>query len=44
MRIASAVGGIPEVVEHGETGLLVQIEAGSATDVEPPLNRNDSEV
>jgi starch synthase len=33
--VASAVGGIPEVVEHGETGLLVVPEAGSATDVEP---------
>ncbi|MEJ2185845.1 MAG: glycogen synthase [Gemmatimonadota bacterium] len=33
--VASAVGGIPEVVAHGETGLLVPIEATSATDVEP---------
>lgn len=33
--VASAVGGIPEVVEHGETGLLVAPEAVSATDVEP---------
>jgi alpha-maltose-1-phosphate synthase len=33
--VASAVGGIPEVVEHGETGLLVKIDARSATDVEP---------
>jgi glycogen synthase len=33
--VASAVGGIPEVVEHGETGLLVVPEATSATDVEP---------
>jgi glycogen synthase len=33
--VASAVGGIPEVVEHGETGLLVAPEAISATDVEP---------
>jgi glycogen synthase len=33
--VASAVGGIPEVVEHGETGLLVVPEAISATDVEP---------
>ena len=33
--VASAVGGIPEVVDHGETGLLVPPEAVSATDVEP---------
>jgi alpha-maltose-1-phosphate synthase len=33
--VASAVGGIPEVVEHGDTGLLVVPEAASATDVEP---------
>ena len=33
--VASAVGGIPEVVDHGETGLLVTPEAISATDVEP---------
>jgi glycogen synthase len=33
--VASAVGGIPEVVEHGETGLLVVPEAASATEVEP---------
>jgi starch synthase len=33
--VASAVGGIPEVVEHGETGLLVAPEPISATDVEP---------
>jgi alpha-maltose-1-phosphate synthase len=33
--VASSVGGIPEVVEHGETGLLVPPEAVSATDVEP---------
>jgi alpha-maltose-1-phosphate synthase len=33
--VASAVGGIPEVVDHGETGLLVAPEAVSATEVEP---------
>jgi glycogen synthase len=33
--VASAVGGIPEVVEHGETGLLVTPEAISPTDVAP---------
>ncbi len=33
--VASAVGGIPEVVDHGETGLLVVPEATSAMDVEP---------
>lgn len=33
--VASAVGGIPEVVDHGETGLLVVPEAKSASDVEP---------
>jgi glycogen synthase len=33
--VAAAVGGIPEVVEPGETGLLVPIEAISATNVEP---------
>ncbi len=33
--VASAVGGIPEVVEHGETGLLVPLHTASATDVEP---------
>jgi alpha-maltose-1-phosphate synthase len=33
--VASSVGGIPEVVEHGETGLLVAPEAISATEVEP---------
>jgi starch synthase len=33
--VASAVGGIPEVVEHGETGLLVAPETISATEVEP---------
>jgi alpha-maltose-1-phosphate synthase len=33
--VASAVGGIPEVVDHGETGLLVAPEASSSTEVEP---------
>ena len=33
--VASSVGGIPEVVEHGETGLLVAPEAIGATEVEP---------
>jgi alpha-maltose-1-phosphate synthase len=33
--VASAVGGIPEVVDHGETGFLVVLETTSATDVEP---------
>jgi glycogen synthase len=33
--VASAVGGIPEVVVHGETGLLVPPEAISPTEVEP---------
>ena len=33
--VASAVGGIPEVVDHGETGLLVPPEAISAIEVEP---------
>src|ERR1700724_1400698 len=33
--VASAVGGIPEVVEHGETGLLVVLEVMSSTEVEP---------
>jgi glycogen synthase len=33
--VASAVGGIPEVVEHGETGLLVTPEAGGPSEVEP---------
>ena len=33
--VASAVGGIPEVVEHGETGLLVTPEATSPAGVEP---------
>ena len=33
--VASAVGGIPEVVDHGETGLLVPSEAIGSSDVEP---------
>jgi alpha-maltose-1-phosphate synthase len=33
--VASAVGGIPEVVVPGETGLLVPFEPMSAEDVEP---------
>jgi starch synthase len=33
--VASAVGGIPEVVEHGETGLLVVAEVINAAEVEP---------
>jgi glycogen synthase len=33
--VASAIGGIPEVVEHGETGLLVTPEAIGPTEVEP---------
>jgi glycogen synthase len=33
--VASAVGGIPEVVDHGETGLLVAPETASADEVEP---------
>jgi glycogen synthase len=33
--VASAVGGIPEVVDHGETGLLVTPEVIDPTEVEP---------
>jgi starch synthase len=33
--VASAVGGIPEVVDDGETGLLVALEVTSSTEVEP---------
>ena len=33
--VASRVGGIPEVVVAGETGLLVELQARGTTDVEP---------
>jgi glycosyltransferase involved in cell wall biosynthesis len=33
--VASAVGGIPEAVAHGETGLLVPFEPVSSQDFEP---------
>ena len=33
--VASAVGGIPEVVVHGKTGLLVPIKQKSVSDAEP---------
>jgi len=33
--VASAVGGIPEVVDHGTTGLLVTPEVADPTEVEP---------
>jgi glycogen synthase len=33
--VAAAVGGIPEVVDHGETGLLVPPEAIGATEEDP---------
>jgi alpha-maltose-1-phosphate synthase len=33
--VASAVGGIPEVVDHGDTGLLVPSETISPSEVEP---------
>ena len=33
--VASAVGGIPEIVVHGETGMLVAPEAIRPTEVEP---------
>jgi starch synthase len=34
--VASAVGGIPEVVVDGETGLLVPVELGAAGDPVDP--------
>jgi glycosyltransferase involved in cell wall biosynthesis len=33
--VASAVGGIPEVVVHGETGLLVPVEQNEEAPFEP---------
>ncbi len=33
--VAAAVGGIPEVVKHGETGLLVPFEPAGARDASP---------
>ena len=33
--VASAVGGIPEVVVHGETGLLVPVEQNKEAPFEP---------
>jgi starch synthase len=33
--VASAVGGIPEVVDHGTTGLLVAPDVMGPTEVEP---------
>lgn len=33
--VASAVGGIPEIIVHGETGLLVPFEAGGGGSAEP---------
>jgi glycogen synthase len=33
--VASAVGGIPEIVDHGETGLLVAVDALTPAEVEP---------
>jgi alpha-maltose-1-phosphate synthase len=35
--VAAAVGGIPEVVVHGETGLLVPLEPVGAHDFEPKV-------
>jgi starch synthase len=35
--VAAAVGGIPEVVVHGETGLLVPFEPVSSQDFEPTV-------
>ncbi|MDP5225829.1 MULTISPECIES: glycogen synthase [Arthrobacter] len=42
--VASATGGIPEVVAHGETGLLVQLEQvtdGTGTPLDPQKFVND---
>jgi starch synthase len=33
--VASKVGGIPEIIVHGETGLLVELEARGEVDFEP---------